>query len=237
MRGLPDQCVDLIVTSPPYNLRQSTGNGMRGEPGGKWSGSKLATTGYDTNSDDMPEAEYVAWQRDCLTEMMRLITPDGAIFYNHKPRVQAGLWQDRTDILDGFPVRQVIVWQRAGGVNFNPGYFLPTYEHIYLITQPEFRLAVGANRFTDIWEIPQDRSNPHPAPFPLELARRCIQSTTATSVLDPFMGSGTTGLAAVMEGRQWMGIELSALYAGQATDRIREATLGGTHPGQPSLWG
>ena len=43
----------------------------------------------------MPHDEYVKWQRDCLTEMMRLIPKDGAIFYNHKWRVQGGLLQDR----------------------------------------------------------------------------------------------------------------------------------------------
>ena len=65
--------------------------------------------------------------------MMRVLKPTGAIFYNHKWRIQKGLLQDRADIVNDFPVRQIIIWQRAGGINFNPGYFLPTYEVIYLI--------------------------------------------------------------------------------------------------------
>ena len=72
---------------------------------------------------------------------MRVLTEDGALFYNHKWRVQAGLLQDRQDILRGFPVRQIIIWRRSGGINFNPGYFLPTYEVIYLIAKPHFKLA------------------------------------------------------------------------------------------------
>jgi modification methylase len=67
--------------------------------------------------------------------MMRLLTDDGAIFYNHKWRVQDGLLQDRNDIVSGFPVRQIIIWHRNGGINFNKGYFLPTYEVIYLIAK------------------------------------------------------------------------------------------------------
>ncbi len=68
----------------------------------------------------MPHDEYVAWQRACLSECMRVIKDDGAIFYNHKWRVQAGLLQDRSDIVAGFPVRQIIIWKRKGGINFNP---------------------------------------------------------------------------------------------------------------------
>ncbi|PAV04642.1 hypothetical protein CBG25_07010 [Arsenophonus sp. ENCA] len=50
--------------------------------------------GYDGHDDNLPHHDYVAWQRACLNEMMRLLRPDGVIFYNHKWRVQAGLLQD-----------------------------------------------------------------------------------------------------------------------------------------------
>jgi hypothetical protein len=136
--------IGLIVTSPPYNLLNSTGNGMKDGFGGKWENAQLAD-GYDSHHDAMPHDEYVKWQRQCLSSMMRVLREDGAIFYNHKWRVQDGLLQDRSDIVKGFPVRQIIIWQRAGGLNFNPGYFLPTYEVIYLICKPDFKLAPGAN--------------------------------------------------------------------------------------------
>jgi len=110
--------------------------------------------------------------------------------------VQDGILQDRQDIVSGFPVRQIIIWKRKGGINFNPGYFLPTYEVIYLIAKPDFRLAAKANAFGDVWEFTQEMKNDHPAPFPLSFADRCINSTTAKIVLDPFMGSGTVAVAA-----------------------------------------
>jgi modification methylase len=220
MRLLPDECVDTIVTSPPYNLKNSTGNGMKDGRGGKWSNARLIE-GYDNHNDAMPHDEYVLWQRACLTEMFRVLKPTGAIFYNHKWRVQGGLLQDRSDIVQGFPVRQIIIWQRKGGINFNSGYFLPTYEVIYLITKPEFKLAPKANAFGDIWEFTQEMKNEHPAPFQLAFANRCVASTTGQVVLDPFMGSGTTALAAINNNRDYIGIELSPSYTKMAQERIK----------------
>ena len=219
MSQMPAASAGLVVTSPPYNLLNSSGNGMKNGHRGKWSRAALMQ-GYAGHSDRMPHDDYVGWQRECIRAMLRVLTPDGAIFYNHKWRVQRGLLQDRADIVDGFPVRQIIIWQRAGGFNHNPGYFLPTYEVIYLIANPEFRLAPKAGGIGDVWRIRQDRGNPHPAPFPVELARRAIAATTADVVLDPFLGSGTTAVAALLEGRQYIGIELSAEYCGMAGERV-----------------
>ena len=222
MDKMPAKSVGLIVTSPPYNLRNSTGNGMKNGSGGKWENAQLIN-GYDTHDDEMPHEKYVAWQRKCLTAMMRVLRDDGAIFYNHKWRVQGGLLQDRHDIVDGFPVRQIIIWKREGGINFNPGYFLPTYEVIYLICKPDFKLAAKANARGDVWNIPQEKDNPHPAPFPVELVERCISSTTANVVLDPFLGSGQTAIAAEALNREWIGIDISPEYCKLARERIQTA--------------
>lgn len=220
MRQIPSGKIDLIVTSPPYNLLNSTGNGLKDGRGGKWKNAQLIN-GYLAHDDNMPHDEYVAWQRKCLAEMMRLIKEDGAIFYNHKWRVQGGLLQNRNDILEGFPVRQIIIWKRKGGINFNAGYFLPTYEVIYMIAKPKFKLAPKANAFGDVWEFTQETgSNPHPAPFPVGLIERIISSTTAQIVLDPFSGSGTTALAAKNLRREYIGIDLSPEYCELAEERL-----------------
>ena len=223
---MPPESIGLVVTSPPYNIRNTVGGGFpSGDHKGKWSGGDLAQ-GYSNHDDALPHTEYVAWQRRCSAAMMRVLRPDGAIFYNHKWRVQGGLLQDRSDIVEGFPVRQIIIWQRSGGINFNDGYFLPTYEVIYLLAKPDFRLASKANVVGDVWRISQGRDNPHPAPFPVELARRCIESTTAEVVLDPFMGSGTTAIAAEALGRRWVGIEIALDYHYLARDLILKARVG-----------
>lgn len=219
LEKIPNATIDLIVTSPPYNLKNSTGNGMKDGRGGKWKNARLID-GYSDHNDCMPYNEYVTWQRNCLSEMLRVLKPSGAVFYNHKWRVQGGLLQDRHEIVSGFPVRQIIIWRRKGGINFNPGYFLPTYEVIYLIAKPDFMLVNKANSYGDVWEFMQEMNNPHPAPFPVDLVERIISSTDAKVVLDPFMGSGTTAVAAKNQNRNFIGIDISQKYCDMATKRI-----------------
>jgi len=223
MKKIPDGSVDLVVTSPPYNLKNSTGNGMKDGRGGKWANAALQN-GYSHHEDAMPHEEYVKWQRACLEEMMRVIPEDGAIFYNHKWAVQGGLLQARQDIVEGFPVRQIIIWKRKGGFNFNPGYFLPTYEVIYLIAKPKFKLLPKRNGVGDVWEFTQEMGNKHPAPFPLMMIDRIISSTDAKVVLDPFMGSGTTAIAAINNNRDYIGIDVSPEYCEMAEKRIKQET-------------
>lgn len=220
MKQMPDGCVDLVITSPPYNLKNSTGNGMKDGRGGKWSRAALMN-GYEDHHDNMPHDEYVAWQKEALKEMLRVTKEDGAVFYNHKWRVQGGLLQDRHDIVGDLPVRQIIIWRRKGGINFNPGYFLPTYEVIYLIAKPKFKLAPKASSLGDIWEFGQELKNKHPAPFPVKLIERIIGSTHAKLILDPFMGSGTTAIAAINLDRDFIGIDLSKKYCDMADERIK----------------
>src|SRR6516164_4734951 len=90
MNKMPSEYFDLIVTSPPYNLRNSTGGGMRNGGSGLWKHAGLLKGYADGNTDDMPYDQYVEWQVECLHEMMRLLKATGAIYYNHKWRVQDG---------------------------------------------------------------------------------------------------------------------------------------------------
>ena len=220
MQKMLPGAADIVVTSPPYNLKNSTGNGMKDGRGGKWANAALQK-GYSHHDDCMPHDEYVAWQRASLKEMMHIIPEDGAIFYNHKWRVQNGVLQDRQDIVSGFPVRQIIIWKRKGGFNFNPGYFVPTYEVIYLIAKSKFRLAPKSNGLGDVWEFTQEMNNEHPAAFPVDLIDRIVSSTNAEIVLDPFMGSGTTALSAINFNRHYIGIDLSPEYCEMAEKRIK----------------
>jgi len=220
MKKMPTKSIDIIITSPPYNLLNSTGNGLKKNTHcGKWKNAAIKD-GYRDYDDNMPYPEYLNWQRECVAEMFRLIKDDGAIFYNNKNRVQAGLLQDRREILNDFPLRQIITWKRSGAINFNPGYFLPTTEQIYLVCNKEFKLAKGANKWTDVWDIKQEMKNPHPAPFPEELIDRIVSSTTGKIILDPFAGSGTTAVSCRKYNRNFIMIEKSSLYCDMAKARI-----------------
>jgi len=225
MRKMADGSFQTIVTSPPYNLLNSTGGGIK-NPGDRWEACGLRE-GYEGHGDAMPHDKYVKWQRECLREMWRLLRDDGAIFYNHKWRVQGGVLQDRADIVSCLPVRQIIIWQRAGGINRNPHFFLPTYEVVYLFARPGFRISGNGMMAGDVWHIPQDHFPGHPATFPIELPHRCLKDTGDGPVLDPFLGSGSTAVAAERLGRPWVGIEKSAAYCELARRRVAREGRGG----------
>ena len=220
MKSLPDKSVDIIITSPPYNLLNSTGNGLKKNTHcGKWVNAAIKD-GYKEYDDNMPYDEYVSWQRECVAEMVRLIKDDGAVFYNNKNRVQGGLLQDRGEIVKGFPLRQIITWKRSGAVNFNAGYFLPTTEQIYMLCGKNFKLVKGANKLTDVWEIKQEMKNPHPAPFPVELIDNIVSSVSGQVILDPFAGSSTTAVSCIKNNRTFIMIEKALSYCEMSNKRI-----------------
>lgn len=220
MRKIPDKSIDVIITSPPYNLLNSTGNGLKkNTKTGKWANAAIKE-GYKDYDDNMPYDKYIAWQRECVGEMCRIIRDDGVVFYNNKNRVQGGLLQDRGEIVRGYPLRQIITWKRSGAINFNAGYFLPTTEQIYMLCNKQFKLVRGANKYTDVWEITQEMKNPHPAPFPEALIDRIISSTSGQIILDPFAGSGTTGVSAKKFDRNFILIEKSIDYCNMAKARL-----------------
>jgi site-specific DNA-methyltransferase (adenine-specific) len=218
--------VDLIITSPPYNLGVSSGGGLAGATNtGKWKNARLAF-GYQGFNDAMSPDKYIDWQHSFLRAAWQTLTPTGAIFYNHKPRIQAGILQTPFELNPGLPLRQIIIWKRAGGVNFSPAHYLPTHEWIMILAKPDFRLkSQGASGAGDVWDFPQESNNPHPAPFPVGLPARAIETTNATLICDPFMGSGTTLRAAQDAGKQAIGVELSEEYCKMAVERLRQFSL------------
>ena len=223
MRRLPDESIDLVVTSPPYNLR--SGGRCRGWPG------------YDGYGDDLPHDEYVAWQQECLREMHRVIKPTGAIFYNHAPRIHQGVQWRHEDILEPFHVRQTVIWHRAGGKNHNPHYITPSYEYIYVMAKSGFRVAPDWT-MGDVWKMGQEKKRwiPEVPAFPVELPQNAIRATGAKVVLDCFMGSGTTAVAAVLEGADYIGIEQSARYCAVARERVASIPPGGEPVEPPALY-
>ncbi len=221
MKKMPDESVDLVITSPPYNLSirktyKETAKNFKG----KWNNSKLQLEGYDVHNDYMPEDKYITWQQNVLKECFRLIKDDGCIYYNHKWRVQKGLYQQRLEIIEGLPLRQILIWKKAGGINFNEGYYLPTYEIIYLIAKPKFKLANKVYKYGDVWSITQEKGSWHPAPFPLEIPKRCIESTNGDVILDPFMGSGTVAIACKNASKNFIGIDISQDYCNKAQSAL-----------------
>jgi site-specific DNA-methyltransferase (adenine-specific) len=208
--------VDLVLTSPPYNLSE----GGRRVSGTHWND---LVDGYPSHSDDMNREDYVLWQREVLSLCWAVLSVNGAIFYNHKPIPRDGEMVLPFDLNPGLPLRQIITWDRTGGIARCYWYYVPTYEWIMVFAKPEFRITtLDVN---DLWRFPPEKHSTHPAPFPIALPKKAIASTAAAIILDPFMGSGTTLRAAKDLGRKAIGIEIEERYCEIAAKRMAQSVM------------
>lgn len=221
--------LDFIITSPPYNMGISSGGGISGACDcGRWKNSNRENglgLGYDTIDDAKPWDIYEAEQKRFLNLCWHSLSEKGAIFYNHKPRIWAGEVRLPTIYNPGLPLRQIIIWDRAGGFNFSASHYVPQHEWILLFAKKEFRIAsVQASGKGDVWRIPAKPNPLHPAPFPLEIAFNILSTNNIGVVCDPHSGSGTVGLACQKYGWPWIGIEISEKYCEIAAKRIEAET-------------
>lgn len=230
MHQIPDDCVAFMVTSPPYNVGKD----------------------YD---DDLDIDEYLALLERVFSETYRVIEPGGRVAVNvanlgRKPYLPLNqhVASLLTDI--GFDLRGEIIWQKAKSAGGSCAWGSwrsaknPTLRdlHEYVIVASKGSYArqrvgedtIDKDTFLDatvsVWDIlPESaRRVGHPAPFPVELPRRLIELYTFADdlVLDPFIGSGTTAVAAVETGRHFVGFDLSAEYLEIAERRIHEGRTG-----------
>lgn len=207
--------VDQVLTSPPYNL-----GGVRGGCT-EW---RRLRAGYGEHDDEMPHTEYVRWQRDTVAALWRILTDNGAIYYQHKPRAIGNEAILPFDLIpDGIPLRQIITWDRTGGFQRNLTHYVPSYEWILVLAKPAFR--INTQSVPDLWRIPPVADPDHPASFPLALASKALATTDSAIVLDPFMGSGTTLRAAKDLGRRAIGIEREERYCEIAARRLAQEVL------------
>lgn len=226
---LPLSSIDLVITSPPYNLGEGMEDhgGFRiGHSGSKWANPQRdseTSIGYKSYNDNLPYPEYVEWQKAILLECWRVLSDNGAIYYNHKPRIVKGQLRIPTALNPNLPLRQIIIWNRKSGFNYTSGAYMPVCEWILILAKEQFKLRDKASSGVgDVWTIPPEKNSPHPAPFPLQLPKKIISTTNAETVLDPFMGSGTTLCAARDAGIKAIGIEVEEKYCEIAANRLRQ---------------
>lgn len=211
--------IDLIVTSPPYNLSHNKGSYSRG---GLWAPPGGGIT-YDTHTDDLPLSEYVNWQKDILTKAWDCLSDRGAIYYNHKPRVHNKTLWNPLEVNPGLPVRQIVIWDRGNGFNFSPTHYMPMHEWIVIFAKEHWGLSSrGASGVGDVWRIAPLPEPDHPAPFPIGIPAQAIETTKPRTVLDPFSGIGTTIRAAKDAGVKAIGIEVSERYCELTARRLSQ---------------
>jgi site-specific DNA-methyltransferase (adenine-specific) len=226
MDDLIDNCISLTVTSPPYNVGKLSDNNLSDE-------------------------DYWKLMSKCFKEVYRVTESGGRLVLNvanlgRKPYIPfSNMFTDL--MLDlGFLMRGEIIWQKSKGANANFawGSWLSASNpvirdiHEYCLVFSKEGMSKGSKgkstiekeEFMEstlsIWNINPARAKKigHPAPFPVELAERFINlySYEKDLILDPFIGSGTTALAASKLKRSYIGYEVNAEYCKLAEKRLAE---------------
>jgi len=213
MKIIPDESVDLIFTSPPYNLgnQHHTGNNR-----------------FKPYTDDLPEEEYQKWQLKVLTECYRILKPNGSMWYNHKNRIKKGRQITPYEWLlkSQFVIKQEIIWFN-GSQNFDKIRFYPMTERLYwLAKSPKTTLQNVLNHhdvFTRAEWKPEGTKSEFKRAFPVKMVQDILSCfPKAETVLDPFMGSGTTAISCINTNRNYIGFELNKEYYEIAKNRINK---------------
>ena len=227
MKQIPDGSVDLTVTSPPYNMNLRIRNG-------KYCSRQIVkelTTKYQNYSDNLPMDDYFEFNKKVIDECLRV---SDLVFYNvqfltgNKPALFRiiGHYAEK--------LKEFIVWDK---VNAEPaissGVLNSRFEVLLVFskTSPESRKFETANfqrgTLQNLWQIKRGKKfhKGHGAVFPVELSDLIISSFSKenSTILDPFMGTGTTGASCVNLGRNFIGIELDESYFEIASKRISDA--------------
>lgn len=241
MHELPDESIDLMVTSPPYNINISYGN--------VWQNRKIIATKGHKYDDHMPEDAYRQMVGHVLRETVRVLKKDGSLFLNMKNRyIKNELITPHwvLEYLGDMYLKNIIIWNFDWGGSTNTR-FSSRYEYVFFLTKSKtswtFNLEdikVPSVNFrpdryksqlknpSDVWRIPLVSGNSpertgHPAQYPEKLIERIIKVATNENdvVLDPFMGSGTTAVIAQRLGRNYVGYEIADEYIQMAKKRLK----------------
>lgn len=230
-RDVVSQLSDIacVVTSPPYNQLEGLNkpaSGLWGDKrGGKGFVDAWAEKGY---ADDVPEVEYQRQQAELFDAIAGACKPDASLFYNHQLR-----WRDGECLHpvawfrpEKWRLRTEVIWDRGGGMMFNARMFCRFHETVlWLVRGKDWKWNQDQVGLGTVWRIAKAQNKEHPVAYPVELPLRCILATTSPGdiVLDPYSGSASTGVAAVQNGRRYIGIEREEKYFAAACRRIEDA--------------
>jgi DNA modification methylase len=209
---LDDDSVDMVFTSPPYN------KSLDHDRTEQWSGDSTERVYYEDNKD---WDEYTDWMETVLEEISRVLKPSGHLFFNVEVDITDGVITPPYWAVEACPLpwRSQIIWSKGvlpptASNMHNSGRFQQTWEPIlHFSKEPE---PLNETEAFAVWDVLPSNfehshdTEEHPAPYPIKLVDKAIQPTTekGDTVLDPFMGSGTTAVAAIESGRDYVGFEL-----------------------------
>ena len=226
MKKMPDGFINLIITSPPYNmnLRLSKGKYISREL------VKEFSTKYDGFNDNLPIEEFYEFHKKALEEMLRV---SGLIFY--VIQIVTGSKIPFFKMIGDFhdKLKEIIVWDKCHGIPSMQHQVLNRRSELILVfenSHPKYRQFKEApfarGTLDDIWQIKREskrsRSSYHGAAFPEELVEKVLTnfSNEGDRVYDPFLGTGTTALVARRMNRRYVGSELLPNYLEIAENRL-----------------
>lgn len=192
--------VAAIVTDPPYGIAYQTGRRK-----------VMSTPDMLANDSEAP-----LWS---VPLMYEAVTDGGAIYLCTRFDV-APIWQQALTNT-GATLKTPIVWDKG---NWTSGDLTGDYANQceLILFAHKGRHTLKDGRPSNLWRVPRDPAGEHPTPKPVALMSRCIHNSVNKGgmVLDPFMGSGSTGVAAIREGCHFIGIELEPKYFDISCRRI-----------------
>lgn len=223
--------VDLIVTSPPYNMNLRVMGGKYVSRCRNKNHKSEFSTKYENYNDDLPMDEYFAFQKEFIEKAMSVTD---LMFYNIQMVTgnKVALFRLFGEFAD--KIKELIVWDKNTA---QPAMATKTlnsrYELIVVFqnSKPynrQFDNATFARGSLDnLWAFKRERNPDHKAAFPVALAEHIIKNFTKPDdvVLDPFMGSGTTGVASRNLGRSFIGVEIDRKYYEVAERKIKERLI------------
>jgi site-specific DNA-methyltransferase (adenine-specific) len=222
VREMPDASVDAVVTDPPY----SSGGMFRGDrakaTGSKYTDGSAARQNADFGGDSRDQRGFLVWSAMWLTEAHRVAKDDALLMafidWRQLPTltdaVQAGGWI----------WRGIIPWHKTNARCF-AGRFTNACEYVVWASKGSLpNPSDGGRAFPGIYTASSPRERVHQTQKPVELMEQLLAPVRANGVvLDPFAGSGTTGVAALNTGRDFIGVEMTDHYHAIACQRIQEA--------------
>jgi site-specific DNA-methyltransferase (adenine-specific) len=224
LKRMDDKSINCIITSPPYNKGFYSKNRTSNKH--DHSNTKCRKITYGDFDDDLEESVYIANQCEIIKECLRVLKDDGSLFYNHIDILRE-LTTIHPTFVYNFPIKQIIIWDRANTPKLDNSYFYPITEYIFWIkktkeSKPKFNRTSAVFQ-KNIWKINPETNNDHPAPFPLKIPTNIILACTDVGdvIYDPYMGSGTTAIAAIKTNRNYIGSELYLPFIEKANKRIQ----------------
>ena len=221
LRSLPDDHVYAVICDPP----SSSGGAFRGDrtrsTTSKYVGNSVAVERPDFLGDTRDQRGHLTWSSLWLTECLR-VSRAGA------PVCVFTDWRQlpvTTDALQaaGWVWRGIVVWDKTEGVRPVLGRYRPQAEFVVWGSKGPMPVKPGLPALPGVYRfVSNGRRKTHIAEKPLELMRALVRICPPGGVvLDPFAGSGTTGVAALAEGRRFLGFELHSGIAEAARERLR----------------